>query len=78
MKAQGEVIKTCKGLKGSYIKETDQAFSVTPSVRKRGSGHKMEHKRFLLNLWKYLFNLQVAEHCNRLPREIVEIPLLEK
>ena len=50
---------------------------MVPSDRTRSNGHKLKHKEFHLNMTKNFFVLRVAEHCNRLPREVVESPSLE-
>ncbi|KFV84176.1 hypothetical protein N308_07092, partial [Struthio camelus australis] len=41
------------------------------------NGHKLNHRKFHLNLRKNFFPVRVTEHCKRLPREALESPSLE-
>lgn len=41
---------------------------------KRGSRHKLKHRRIFLNIRKYHFTVRVVEHWHRLSRESVESP----
>lgn len=59
-----------------YLKEVDEGdgarlFSGVPSARKKGNGHKVEHRRFPLNIRKHFYIM------HGLPREVMETPSLE-
>ena len=41
------------------------------SNRTRGNRHKLEHKKFYVNMRKNLFSVRMMEHWNRLPRPAV-------
>ena len=52
-----------------YLKEGFQVGGVRLLSVTRGSGHKLEHRKFHMNMSKN-FTLRVMECWNRLPREI--------
>jgi len=66
-----------KYLKGECQDDGAKVFSVVPSDRTRGNGHKVKHRKFRLSMRKDFFILRVTEHWNRLPRQSVDSPSLE-
>ncbi|KAK4828792.1 hypothetical protein QYF61_000849 [Mycteria americana] len=65
-------------LNGFCKEDVARLFSMVPSNRTRGNGHKLKHRRLPLNIRKPFFTVKVTKHWHSwLTREVVESPSLE-
>ena len=74
---RGDLIYAYKYLQGGCQEDGAKLFSVVPSDRTRGNGHKQKQRKLQLNMRKNFFPLRVTEPWPRLHREVVESPSLE-
>ena len=74
---RGDLRNASKYLQGGCQEDGARLFSVVPSNRTRGNGHKLKQRKFHLHTRKNFFPLRVTEPWSRLPTEAVESPSLE-
>jgi len=53
--AQGNLTNFCKSVNKGCKEHGARLFSVVPCARRRGSRHKLEHRRFPLNMRKHSY-----------------------
>jgi len=74
---RGDLINAYKYLQGGCQEDGAKLFSVVPSDRTGGNGHKLKRRKCCLNMRKNFFPLRVTEPWNWLPKEVVESCSLE-
>jgi len=74
---RSDLIVAFQYLKGSYRKEGDRLSSSVSGKRTRGNGFKLKEGRFRLDIRTNSSTVRGVRHWNRLPRDVVDAPLLE-
>ena len=57
---RGDLLNAYKYLKGGCQEDVARLLSVVPSDRTKGNGHKLKHRKFLLNMRKNFFTLRMT------------------
>jgi len=65
----GHLITGYKYLKGGCEEDRATLFSVVPSDRTRGNGHKLKNRRLWLNTGKHFRSLKVTKHWHQVAQE---------
>ena len=69
---RGDLRNASKYLQDGCQEDGDRHFTMVPSDRTRGNGHKLKQRKHQLNPRKNFFPLRVMEPWPRLPREVVD------
>jgi len=77
-KAVGRPYRSLPVSEGACKEAGEGLFTNAWSDRTRGNGFKMKEGRFRLDIRQKFFTMRVVRHWNRLPREAVAAPSLEK
>ena len=64
-------------MKGTYKQEGERLFTRVDSDRTRGNGFELRQGRFRLDIRRNFFTQRLVTHWNRLPKLVVDAPLLE-
>jgi len=73
----GDLVNVYKYLMRENEEEGARLFSVMPRDKTWGNGHKLKHMKLRLKIRKHFFTVRVVKHLHRLPRVVVESPLIE-
>jgi len=75
---RGDLVAAFQYLKEAHKKDGENICSRASCNRTRSNGFKLREGRFKLDIRKKFFMIKVVKHCNRLSREVVEAPSLER
>jgi len=73
----GHLIAALQYLKRAYKKSGEGFFTRACSDRTRGNGFKLKEGKFRVDGRKKFFTVRVVRHWSRLPKEVLNAPLLE-
>jgi len=72
-----DLIAAFQYLKGAYMKARKRLLRRAGSDRMSGNGFKLEECRFILDIRKKFFTVNLVRHWNRLSSKVVDAPSLE-